>query len=469
MVKDQFDEIFSQIGNFGKYQIYLYLALACGTTFPAALAAVGAVFLQGETEFTCDVNYPESELPTDYNSKCKTYTIDSCHEYENSKDNTTERVSCKNGYDFDNSTRNWYTAEVEFELVCDDKLKNTLIGSMFFFGYLIGAAMGGYISDNWGRKITIMTGLVGSFACSIGVAYSTNWWMFMLFRVLVGWFTNQSYVGAYVYCMEAIGPEWRSACGIWMSGTFAIGYGLLSPMAYIFPDWRDLQLSLAFFSVPLFFAMFFIKDSPRFLIAKNRPQEAEDWLKEIGRKNGKSEEEIKNVKIDDDLIKQVNGDGGVDEQSYSMADLFNRGRVMTMITLNCIFLWFVCSLTYYGFSLNAAALPTSLYVSNAFYAASELPAYALASWMVEKPQFGRKNTMSGCLLIGGALSYLSTVFSELSICEKDAENPFENGFVVAGFVVSILGKAAISMSFSIVYNVTAELFQKQVRANDVGL
>ena len=77
--------------------------------------------------------------------------------------------------------------------------------------------------------------------------------------------------------------------------------------------------------------------------------------------------------------------------------------------------------------------------------------------------------MSGCLLIGGALSYLSTVFSELSICEKDAENPFENGFVVAGFVVSILGKAAISMSFSIVYNVTAELFPTQVRANAVGL
>ena len=269
--------------------------------------------------------------------------------------------------------------------------------------------------------------------------------------------------------MEVIGPEWRSACGIWFSGTFAIGYGLLSPMAYIFPSWRDLQLSLAFFSVPLFIAMFFIKDSPRFLIAKNRPKEAEDWLKEIGRKNRKSEQEMKNVKINDDLIKQVNGEGGVDEQSYSIADLFNRGRVMTMITLNCMFLWFVCSLTYYGFSLNAAALPTSLYVSNLFYAASELPAYALASWMVEKPQFGRKNTMSGCLLIGGALSYLSTVFSELSICEKDAENPFENGFVVAGFVVSILGKAAISMSFSIVYNVTAELFPTQVRANAVGL
>jgi len=155
--------------------------------------------------------------------------------------------------------------------------------------------------------------------------------------------------------MEVIGPEWRSACGIWCSGTFAIGYGLLSPMAYIFPSWRDLQLSLAFFSVPLFIAMFFIKDSPRFLIAKNRPKEAEDWLKEIGRKNRKSEQEMKNVKINDDLIKQVNGEGGVDEQSYSIADLFSRGRVMTMITLNCMFLCLLVNLLRFQFERGSTA------------------------------------------------------------------------------------------------------------------
>ena len=91
---DRFDEIFSQIGNFGPYQIYLYTILACGATFPAGMASVGSVFLQGETDFTCNVEN-STDLPQDYNKKCEVYTTDSCHEFENGT-----KVPCKNGYEF---------------------------------------------------------------------------------------------------------------------------------------------------------------------------------------------------------------------------------------------------------------------------------------------------------------------------------------------------------------------------------
>ena len=47
--------------------------------------------------------------------------------------------------------------------------------------------------------------------------------------------------------------------------------------------------------------------------------------------------------------------------SYTTADLFKNGKPMALILLNCSFNWLVNSMTYYGLSLNSAALPGSVY------------------------------------------------------------------------------------------------------------
>ena len=78
-------------------------------------------------------------------------------------------------------------------MVCDQAFISTLLESLFFAGYFIGAALGGYLSDNYGRKLTFMSGLALSFGFGIGAAYSPNWWVFMILRICVGIFTNQAY------------------------------------------------------------------------------------------------------------------------------------------------------------------------------------------------------------------------------------------------------------------------------------
>ena len=131
---------------------------------------------------------------------------------------------------------------------------------------------------------------------------------------------------------------------------------------------------------------------------------------------------------------------------------------MALITLNCMFNWLVNSITYYGLSLNSAALPTNLYLSNAIFAMTEIPAYLFATIAVDRKMLGRKFSLAGCLLIGGACTLLSTVFGEIAFCERDDPDRFENGWIVAGFVCSLVGKMAISASFAIIYNLTAELW-----------
>ena len=63
---------------------------------------------------------------------------------------------------------------------------------------------------------------------------------------------------------------------------------------------------------------------------------------------------------------------------------------------------------------------------------------------------------------------VSTVFNELSFCEKDDDDAFSNPYVVISFVFAMIGKFGISGSFAVMYNYTAELFPTPVRANAVG-
>merc|ERR1712110_1046500 len=98
-------------------------------------------------------------------------------------------------------------------------------------------------------------------------------------------------------------------------------------------------------------------------------------------------------------------------------DLFRHGRPMALVTLNCMFNWLVNSITYYGLSLNGAALPTNLYVSNLVYAAAEIISYVFAIYVIEHPRIGRRGGLGGFLLLGGACTLLSTICSEIAFCE----------------------------------------------------
>merc|ERR1712226_557570 len=109
----------------------------------------------------------------------------------------------------------------------------------------------------------------------------------MIFRILIGVFINMCYVSSYVYCMEIIGPNYRSSLGIWVQACFAIGYGLLSPISYLFPGWKNLQIIIGCFIIPQFvLVILFVGESPRYLFVKGKINQAKKYLGIISDKNG---------------------------------------------------------------------------------------------------------------------------------------------------------------------------------------
>lgn len=470
-----FDQIFNTIGDFEKYQWYLYFVLGW-TAFTGGINSVGSVFIQYIPDFHCNVGASLELLPIVEDERCPqqnndTISYSQCTQYNPNQDNVI--VQCVNDtqkyyYDEDDSLAN--SLIKEFDLVCDPrKYFDTIISMLFFLGFLLGGPISGYISDNYGRKKTIIIGTFGNAVFNLSSSGSSNWWTYAIFRFLVGMFGNIAYVAGFVYIIEVIGPKHRATLGIFVQGIFAVGYGCLSIIAVVTPYWRHFQIVMGCVPLLILVLIPFLYDSPGYYLSKKQVKLAIKSIIKIGRKNGRillKEHEllIENI-VNDQISSEV-----PNQEKYSFLTLFQHGSKMTLLTLNLMFNWFVNSVCYYGLSLNSAALPTNLYVSNALYAIFELPSYVICSYLitVEGKFFGRRGTLAVFLLSGGVCCILSTILTEIAFCDKDSSNAFSNPNILASFILSILGKFFVAGSFSIAYIITAEAFPTMIRSNAVG-
>lgn len=154
--------------------------------------------------------------------------------------------------------------------------------------------------------------------------------------------------------------------------------------------------------------------------------------------------------------KQILESGAKD--NVSPIELFRRPK-MRWITVKMLFCWFVSALVYYGLSLNAGSLAGSAYVNNVLSGLSEIVGCTIVIFTLDI--YGRKPSLSICLLIGG-LSCLGAT-AAMNIAGKEPAGQ------TAATVLAMFGKLAMSGAFAIVYNYTAELYPTVVRSTAVGL
>ena len=54
--------------------------------------------------------------------------------------------------------RNAFLATMQYELFCDNAIISTIIKSVTFVAFFVGAALSGYLSDKYGRKNIVIIG-----------------------------------------------------------------------------------------------------------------------------------------------------------------------------------------------------------------------------------------------------------------------------------------------------------------------
>ncbi|WP_371809917.1 MFS transporter [Deinococcus sp. JMULE3] len=330
-------------------------------------------------------------------------------------------------------------------------LGSTMLLSATFLGMLLGAPFWGRQADVYGRRpVFLFTVLAGVIFGLVG-AMAPNIWVLVTARVLAGFAIGGTMAVDYALMAEFVPRRVRGRFLVLTEGFWAIGTLLIAALAYgvghLLPPeegWRVLVLIAALPGVVGLLVRTGVPDSPRWLSARGRLDEARAALERVAQLNGR------------DLPPEpLAAPRRVTARPPRWAALLSphlRDRTLLLgIT------WFGMSLGYYGiFSWLPTYLRTQgvdlpeAYRLAMILALAQIPGYLLSSLLVE--WLGRRMTLVIFMLSSAAGAYLFMLSSE----------------PVWTLVASGLLSFSLLGAWGALYAFTAEVFPTTLRGTGMG-
>lgn len=115
-------------------------------------------------------------------------------------------------------------------------------------------------------------------------AVAPTFWMFLVFRFLIGTSIGGVMLCSFVLLIEMSGKSFRPYAMGLEEVSFILGYFTLPIIAYFVRDWRYLQLVTSVPWVITWSYFWLIPESPRWLITAGKKQEAIELLTYIAKK-----------------------------------------------------------------------------------------------------------------------------------------------------------------------------------------
>jgi len=331
---------------------------------------------------------------------------------------------------------------------------STLAISLWLAGILAGALVFGWAADRFGRRRLFVVTLLLYAAATFAAAFSVNFAMFLVLRVLAAIGVGAEYSAVNAAAAELMPARWRGRAGalvmaFWPLGALLGGGLTLGVLALLPPAlaWRVVFGGGALIALFVLWVRRVLPESPRWLLARGRPDEAEaaatlfagpaaarawraqarpihaasHWLKELGR-----------------LCRRYPGRLALG----AALDVSEAGG-------------------YYGlFALVPLAIVPALHLPFAgtpvFYLVGSAGAFAgalAAAWLIERA--GRKRTVSGFYLA-------SALVLAAAAAALDAGT-------AATLAVFVLASAATTGSWVAAYPAFAEIFPTRTRATGIGV
>jgi sugar porter (SP) family MFS transporter len=180
--------------------------------------------------------------------------------------------------------------------------------SSALIGTIIGSIVVGRPADALGRRGILFLLAIFYFFSALGCAVAPGWWSFMLFRFLGGLAVGGASVVSPMYIAEISPARLRGRLVAITQFNIVLGILLAYLSNYIIgslnlgpSQCRWMFGVMAVPSAAFFFLLFLTPQSPRWLIAKGRVEEARDVLEKCGSDAGSVEEEIGEIKASLDL------------------------------------------------------------------------------------------------------------------------------------------------------------------------
>lgn len=308
----------------------------------------------------------------------------------------------------------------------------------------------------FGRRTLFVLGLFISTIFGLLKSFSTSYIMYIVCEFFEAAISAGAYATSFILAMELLEPNKRVIGGTLIACSYTIGEILLGVIGMTVSNFRTL-LQISYTPLLLVISYFWlIPESVRWLAIKGRRQEAAEIVLRAAK--------INSIKLSEhvlDMIKATNSsdsmpaektpttdqsNNGPTEREQSFVDVF-RSKILCTRLIICSFCWITNALVYYGLSLNSVNLAGSKYVNFMLVCAAEIPGYIITVMVMEK--VGRKWCLCGSMVVCG----LSCLGSEY----LPADEPFIR------LTLFLIGKSAISVSFTVLYVYSAELYPTNLR------
>jgi SP family sugar:H+ symporter-like MFS transporter len=334
-----------------------------------------------------------------------------------------------------------------------------LVVSSLLVGAMIGAAFAGPIADATGRRKLVLVAAIIFAVGAIGAALATSAGLLILFRFVLGLAVGAASLIVPLYLAEVAPTEIRGAVA--SLNQLMIVTGIL--VAYIANSalagaeaWRWMIALAVIPSLLLFLGMLFMPETPRWLVSKDRDEEAREVLRRT------RDETAVEAEMSD--IKRVEGqeEGGLGELLASWvrpALLVGMGLAIfqQIIGINTIIYYAPTTLTNVGFGNSAAIL------ANAGIGVINVTMTLVAIRFIDR--VGRKPL----LLLGAAGMALSLAILGLTSLLL----PEPSGVSLVGIITLVclaLFIAAFAVSWGpIVWVMLGEIFPLKVRGSAMAV
>jgi MFS transporter, putative metabolite:H+ symporter len=339
-----------------------------------------------------------------------------------------------------------------------DNAQLGLIGSAAPFGFLFGAIAAGLLGDRIGRKQVMMYALACYAAFSVIAAFSPSYELFLVARVLAGAGAGAESAIIAPFLSEFVPARRRGWFVGALAGFFSFGFvgAALIGRFVVTPlpeGWRIAQIVTALPIVMLLWWRRSLPESPRFLLAKGRREEAEQVVAAMERDVEKATGPL--PPVPEAAVEPATQTPKV---GLLTALRFLWSRAMARRTAVIWTIWFVITFSYYGFFswIPTLLVERGITVTRSFEFSiiiylSQIPGYFSAAWLTER--LDRKHTIA-LYLCGSAVSafWLSQTDAPWSI-------------TLAGAVLSFF----LNGTYAGLYSYTPEVFPTWIRASGTGL
>ncbi|GMT10677.1 hypothetical protein PFISCL1PPCAC_1974, partial [Pristionchus fissidentatus] len=257
-----FEELLARIRPFGPYQIFTCIVILYSSILWAGNATFMETLGEVEPDWNCTLK-SGGYLFVDNNDTDKCDTIDNkCSSIVAIRDENLE----------------FYSVRAKFGLICNNDYV-PIIQIIMAGATCIGALIGGHLGDAFGRMTLFFVGQLLMIITSMMVVAAQDWISFACIMAVNCFIYGYLETTSLTLMMEYTSNKFRiihAACFQW-----PIAYMVMALIAFLTKDWQTYFVFLNLVASPLAIGFMLFHESPRWLIARNKLDDACSVLNDI--------------------------------------------------------------------------------------------------------------------------------------------------------------------------------------------